>query len=412
MKRSFFFPGIQMWFRLLPFAGMLLWLSSNWGCRPADIGPSRTCSLVFADSSERHPLHGKLQEILGRYVRKGLPGIVLRVRTPQGVWVGSSGYADLSEKVPMSPCVVSKVASITKMLVGTLAMKLREENRLNPDDPAARFLDPEIVEHVAGLKTVTIRQLMNHTSGIPSPTAQSSFYLAVLNNPDKRWSSREIIRFVYDLPSDRCCGPENASYSDANTLLLGLVLDRILGYPHAQALREKVLDPLGMKNTYYFPHEDLPPQTARGYFDLYNNGTISDVTNVNTGSGNGYGGTYSTVFDISAYLDAVWREGRFLSPRSMAEMQRFVREEINPENPLDTLYLGEGLMRRFTYLRPGTWGIGHTGRDLGYNATGFWFPREDVTVMLMVNYGTNGDSSLKPVFLECQDAILRTALGI
>lgn len=278
--------------------------------------------------------------------------------------------------------------------------------KLDLDSKASDYLDKEIADRIVNLKHITIRQLMNHTSGIPSPTEQSAFYLAVLNNPDKRWEAREIIKYVYDKPEVRCCGPERASYSDANTLLLSLVLDRILGEHHSIALKREVFDKIGMPNTYYFPHQELPKNTARGYFDLYNNGTITDVTNINTGSGNGYGGTYSTVGDIFNYLETVWRNKQLLSDASRTEMQRFVAEEIGDQHPNDTLFLGEGLMKRFTYLKPGSYGIGHTGRDLGYNATGFYFPKEDVTLMFIVNYGTNGKSSLKPVFMEFQDKLL------
>jgi len=393
--------------KLLPFLLILLAFST---CKQADIGPVEACNISFADSSSTHPLNSRLQVLLDGYTKKGLPGMSLLIRDENGVWVGSAGYADVDKKVSMQPCIVSKVASITKMLVGTLTMKMWEEGKIDLDRKAADFLDKELVDNVVNLDKVTIRQLMNHTTGIPSPTAQSSFYLAVLNNPDKRWTAKEIIKYSYKVPEDKCCGNDRASYSDANTLLLSLVLDKILGYHHSIALKSQVLDVLGMPNTYYFPNQELPPNTARCYFDLYNNGTIADVTNINTGSGNGYGGTYSTVFDIFNYLEKVWRKGEFLTEASRLEMQCFEVEEIGSDHPVDTLFLGQGLMKRFTYIKDGSFGIGHTGRDLGYNATAFYFPKEDVTLMLLVNYGTNGNSSLKPVFLEFQDELLKTLL--
>lgn len=379
------------------------------GCKEADIAPGEPCDNPYIDNPA-HPLRDVLPGIMDKYVKKGLPGTVVYVRDANGIFVHAAGYADVEQKIPMRPCVVSKVASITKMLVGTLTMKLWMEGRINLDDKAAKYLDADIVKNVVNLDKATIRQLMNHTAGIPSPTAQSSFYLAVLNNPDKRWTSKEIIKHVYGVPEDRCCGPDRASYSDGHTLLLGLVLDKILGYHHSKALYEMVLNPLRMTETYYFPHRELPKYTARGYFDLYNNGTITDVTNINTGSGNGYGGTYANVFDIAHYLDAVWRNGELLNDSARKEMLQFVAEEVNENNVADTLYLGAGIMKRFIYIKPGSYGIGHTGRDLGYNATGFFFPKEDVTLMFIVNYGTNGNSSLKPVFMEYQDEILKAIL--
>lgn len=390
------------------FFGLILLFAVINSCKKADIVPMQACNYNASESNAVHPADAKLQAILREYTEKGLPGIVLKIRDQHGVWTGSAGYADLAGKIPMKPCVTSKVASITKMLVGTLTMKLWERGKLNLDDKAASYLNDEIVDRVVNLNKVTIRQLMNHTTGIPAPTAQSAFYLAVLNNPDKRWKSEEVIRYVYDLPETFCCGSDRASYSDANTLLLGLVLDRILGEHHSLALKREVLDVLGMNDTYYYPNQELPLYTARGYFDLYNNGTITDVTNINTGSGNGYGGTYATADDIFKYMEETWRKGTFLSDSARAEMMRWVPESVGDRTANDTLFLGQCLMKRFTYLKQGSYGIGHTGRDLGYNATAVWFPKEDVTVMMLVNYGTNGSSDLKPVFMDFQDAVLKT----
>jgi D-alanyl-D-alanine carboxypeptidase len=394
--------------RFIP-AALLLPLLLLATCRPADIPPAEACNEPYIDNPA-HPLRNVMPGIMDKYIKKGLPGTVVYVRDANGVYVGYAGYSDVGQQIPMRPCVVSKVASITKMLVGTLTMKLWMEGKIDLDKRAAEYIDADIVKNVVNLDKATIRQLMNHTAGIPSPTAQSSFYLAVLNNPDKRWKAEEIIKYVYGVPEDRCCGADRASYSDGHTLLLSLVLDKILGYHHSKALQEMVLDPLGMRSTYYFPNKELPKYTARGYFDLYNNGTITDVTNINTGSGNGYGGIYSNVFDIATYLDAVWRNGQLLNEGARAEMLQFVAEDVNKDNPADTLYLGAGIMKRFIYIKPGSYGIGHTGRDLGYNATGFYFPKEDVTLMFLVNYGTNGNSSLKSVFMEYQDEILKAIL--
>lgn len=96
-------------------------------CQDADITPMEACTFQVPEGNGQHPLNQKVQSLLEEYVRKGLPGISLMFRDQSGIWVGSAGFADLDKRIPMKPCVVSKVASITKILVGTLAMKLWEE---------------------------------------------------------------------------------------------------------------------------------------------------------------------------------------------------------------------------------------------------------------------------------------------
>ena len=161
-----------------------------------------------------------------------------------------------------------------------------------------------------------------------------------------------------------------------------------------------------MNDTYYYTHDELPPITAQGYFDLYNNQTLINVTNFNTGSGHGYGGFFSTVLDLQKFIDPVLRHKTVLKAASLAEMTKFV-PEVDPEDPGNDLNLGPGLMKSY-FNQPLTsdrYGYGHTGRDLGYSANCFYFPNYDVTCCFIMNYGTNAASELREVFYDFQDEL-------
>ncbi|MBK6364951.1 MAG: serine hydrolase [Saprospiraceae bacterium] len=93
-------------------------------------------------------------------------------------------------------------------------------------------------------------------------------------------------------------------YSKTNYWLLAMILDKVTGKTTVLLYREKILNPLKLENSYYFWHDPVPPNTAQGYFDFYNNGTIVNITNYNTGSGNGYGGMYITVYDLQTFIEA------------------------------------------------------------------------------------------------------------
>ncbi len=251
----------------------------------------------------------------------------------------------------------------------------------------------------------TIRQLMNHTTGIYDIIKSTAFYLSLLNNPDKKWTAKELIKFAY-LKTPKFELGKSCFYSNTNTLLLSMVISKVTGKNQVQLLHEKILNPLSMYDTYYYSHESLPSITAQGYFDLYNNQQLVNVTNFNTGSGHGYGGFFSTVFDLQKLTEAVFKYKTALKRKSYEEMVKFI-PEVDQNDPANDLILGAGVMKRY-FNQPLTfdkYAYGHTGRDLGYSANAFYFPNYDITCCFIVNYGTNAASDLRQQFYDFQDEL-------
>ena len=93
-----------------------------------------------------------------------------------------------------------------------------------------------------------------------------------------------------------------------------MVIEAATHKDHSDLLKQYILNPLHLTNTYYQPHDVLPNTVAQGYFDLYNNNTIVNVSNLVTGSGNGYGGIYSNVFDLS-HLKCVVHSKNITKPK-------------------------------------------------------------------------------------------------
>jgi D-alanyl-D-alanine carboxypeptidase len=370
-------------------------------CQKVSIDHTSPCTY---QATNQHPNAQKYQAVIDKYVAKGLPGIVALVRDSNGVWAGAAGQADITQNVGMSPCVVSKAASLTKTFVGTLALKLVEEGKFSLDDPLPKWISTEVLDNVKNVRESTVRQLLNHTTGIADVISDNSFYLSVLNDPARHWKPDELIKFVYG--DEPLFAPgKGISYSNTNFLLLAMVIEKATGQDHSKLLREKILEPLQLHDTYYYWHDNLPTDVAQGYFDLYNNKTIINVTNYNTGSGNGYGGVYSTVFDLQAFLEALVRERRILTPAMMDQMLTFTDEEEDTNR-------GNGLGIVKDYLDHGTdFSYGHRGRDLGYTADMNWFPNKDRTLVYLINYGTDGNSSLRQTFYDFRLEMADTVLG-
>lgn len=392
---------------LLAISGILLLMA----CQKAQIEhtqPQTTNPFPWPDSSNLHPKNAAFRELLEKYKAKGLPGISLLVNDKDGTWLGSAGFADIEKKVPFRVDQVSKIASITKLFIGTLVFKMIEDSvntHLGYNDlyqPLTKWLPASITNHLANGDKVTLGQCMKHETGIPDLIDEDKFYLAVLNNPVKKWDQVELLEFIYDKDPLFKAG-DTAIYSNTNTILVTLVLEAVTGKKHENLLKEYLLQPLSLKHTYYQPYEQLPTNTAQGYFDLYNNNTIVNVSNLVTGSGNGYGGLYADVFDLFSFIDRLLVKQTILSQKSLSIMETYGKPDFPNQ-------YGYGIMKKFID-RGADAGVGHSGRDLAYTANLFYFPNKGVTHAFLVNYGTDGDSNLKAVFVDFQNELLDLTLN-
>ncbi len=377
---------------------------------PTDFGTSQ---LPWVDSSRQHPHNAVYHKLIEKYNKLGLPGIALLVNDRYGTWIGAAGKADIKNNIDFAPCQVSKVASITKMMIGSLVFLMMEDStntHFSYGDLSmkiGKWLPEKLLSRIPNGTLVTLGQLLNHESGIPDLAEEDDFYLAVLNDPNKLWPATELLKFVEG--SAALFNPgDTAIYSNTNTLLVAMVLEKVSGREHGALLKERVFEKLGLKDTYYHPANTLPSYVAQGYYDLYRNHTLINVSNFMTGNGAGYNGVYSTVVDMFRFLDALLISKTLLSQTSLDIMMRTGKSDgINR--------YGYGLMRKFIDREPDA-GWGHSGRDLGYTANLFHFPqvngRPAVSHALLVNYGTDADSFLKETFQQFQAELLDLTLSL
>ena len=392
------------------FLILIIAISLFTSCRKAQITETKTIGVAcpWNDTSNSHPKNIAFKNLIEKYRQRGLPGISLLVSDKSGTWIGATGKADISNSIDFVPGTISKVASITKLFIGTLVFKLMEDSVSTGIGykelltKISKWLPANIINKLPNGNLVTLGQCMNHETGIPDIIDQDPFYLAVLNNPNKKWEPEELLEFIYNkdpvfVPSD------TAIYSNTNTILVTMVIEAVTHKNHSDLLKRYVLTPLNLSNTYYQPHDLLPNSIAQGYFDLYNNHTIVNVSNLVTGSGNGYGGIYSNLYDLQKFINALLVQRTFLKPSSMAIMETYGK-------PDDPNQYGYGIMKKFI-SRGIDAGYGHSGRDLGYTSNMFYFPNKKVTHIFFINYGTDSDSFLKQVFRDFQEELLNLTLN-
>jgi len=393
-------------FRLFWLVMVIMIVSQS--CEKADVdGPVQlNCLLENDPVYKENPKSAEFQSLIENYVKQGLPGIILLVKDDNGFYIGSAGMADIKKGITLQSCHISKICSITKMELGVAIMRLQEKGMLSLNDPIRNYISADILDKIENCdQPLTIRNLMNHTSGIYEVIEDPGFYLQVLNDPGRHWITDDLLKYVYNKDAMFEFNPDyTAGYCNTNYTLLSMIVEEATNKSHSQVLHEEVIDALGMTNTYYTWHDPLPDnKVAQGYYDLYNNGTLMNLTNWNTGNGNGYGGMYSTVWDMYLLLDALFVRKTLLTQESLDQMLVF-----NPTVESRKL-LGVACFKDFIDIgdpeKDYAWG--HRGRDLNYSADLLYFPEHNAIMSMIVNYGTDGDSPLRPVFMEMRDDLAR-----
>ena len=382
-------------------------------CQKAEVARPGVLNCPLEDKTlyQANPKSSQYQALIEEYVHKGLPGIILLVKDEQGFYIGSAGMADIKEGIKMQPCHVSKIASITKFMLGVATMRLQQKGILSISDPISKYISQDKLTQIANAnEAITVRNLMNQTTGIYDVIKDQGFYLNVLNDPAKHWTPDDLLKYVYNKDALFAFNPaDTAGYSNTNYVLLKMVVEAATKKSCSQVLHEEVIDLLGLQDTYSFYDDPLPEgKVAQGYYDLYNNGNIENLSNWNTGSGNGYGGVYSTVWDMYQFIDALYVQKTLLTQASLDQMLVF-HHTIESRK-----HLGVSCFKDFIDIgdpeKDFAWG--HRGRDLSYSADLDYFPHHNATMALIVNYGTDGDTPLRPVFLEMRDKIAKLITGV
>ena len=172
----------------------------------------------------------------------------------------AAGIQSRATREPASTASLFKIASISKMFIATSSIKLVNVGTLRLDDTLAMWL-PAVAARIENGDTITLRQLLQHRSGIPDFDSQPGFSWR-----EAQTDLDALIALVYDKPADFAPGTRG-EYSNTNYLLVGMMLDAALGYSHHDFVQNDILSPLGMTDTYSLLSDVDIALLARGYWD-------------------------------------------------------------------------------------------------------------------------------------------------
>jgi D-alanyl-D-alanine carboxypeptidase len=221
----------------------------------------------------------------------------------------------------MSPDMLFAIGSITKNFVAALTLKLAEEEVLSLDDPLSKWL-PSYPHIDAG---ITIRQLLNHTSGIYMFWDNEKIWDDLKKDRTKVWTPKEVLSYI----KEPCFAPGDGwRYSNTNYLLLAMIIEKATGSNLSTEFRTRFWQPLDIENAYLSIEEDIPDNQAHVYGDNFNNdGSNIDLTFLPRASHEsiiyGSGGLFMTAEDLAQWCHLLF-EGEVLRQQSMDEMLQFI----------------------------------------------------------------------------------------
>jgi D-alanyl-D-alanine carboxypeptidase len=329
-----------------------------------------------------------VEAIAREALSRPVAGISIAVaRNGQVVFARGYGLANLEHGVAVTPNTVFHIASISKNILSAVVLQLADEGKLQLDDDVTRYV-PEAPTHG---RHVTVRQLLNQTSGIYSFTSLPD----AENNERLDLTHEQVLGLIKDRPFDFEPGT-SWRYDNSAFYLAGMVVERVTKQEYGAYLREHLFKPLGMNSASLCDARTVTPRLASGY--EVDHGTFVHASLISWKLPFAAGAVCATAEDLlkwQAGLDA----GHVLSPSSLKLMRTATTLG-------DGVSIDYGLGTRLGSL-DGHRVFGHTGGGGGFNSLLESFPDDHLTIAILINSRSGAGPSL-----ALGMAIARTMLGL
>ena len=248
------------------------------------------------------PLPNTIQEQVNNAKDYGFDGIVVFVDRGQEKQQEfyTSGYKNRALQTPADPQALFKIASVSKLYVALSIAKLERSGKLSIHKTLSHYL-PELDGSIDNAKDITLKMMVTHRSGIPNYTDVPNFWA----NPPS--SEQKVLELVLNKPAN-FEPDQDYEYSNTNYLLLGRVMDRVLGYSHLQYIQQEILNPLHLNNTYTSLNDVNIEDVMSGYYVGYEEDLKTDYIGSMLATAQDLGKFIRALNDGSAFSDAKEQE--------------------------------------------------------------------------------------------------------
>lgn len=366
MKRTTFYPIV-----------MILWINLS----AIQVFAQGVSDCDFSNSPSANERFVKVQEKMEELVKLGIPGMVAGVKTPELEWFSAAGFSRLDDKTRMNICNLQYLQSISKTYLATSILMLKDQGKIDLDQSVATYLPADLARIVPLSGELTVRMLLNHTSGIPEYNYLPEYITVLLQDPDYPFEPMDYMHLIEGKALDFEPG-SRYSYRNSGYVLLALMMNHLTG-DHARFIRENIFAKLNLINTFYREGEDYLEKAnlVNGYWDRHSNGILENSSYLqkqNVKKLVGDDGIVATAEDGIRFLEALI-SGELISLESLTEMKTWVNDaKGNPQYGLglDLTMLG------------GKEAIGHSGGGLGAGSQLYYFPEQKIYIFVAINLAT------------------------
>ena len=328
------------------------------------------------------PLEVRVQAKLDSAYKQGkFPGATLGIALADGNTLAFAvGMADTTRREAMKPTSLMPQGSVGKTYVAAVALQLVDEGKLALDAPVSRYLGREPwYRRLPNAEAMTVRQVMNHTSGLVRYEFDDRFLADLLKDPYKVWKVEEQLAYLFDKPAPFAAG-QGWDYSDTNYLVLGLIIEQLTGHRLNDEIQRRVIRPAGLRETIPNDKPELPG-VVQGYAGADNpfGGEVMFVNGrmtMNPAFEGAGGGWSSTAVDLARWAKKLY-EGSIVPQARIAEAVQGVPARLGPE-----VRYGLGVI-----IWPSPKGLvwGHSGYFPGYVTEMRYYPDAKIAIALQLN---------------------------
>lgn len=347
-------------------------------------------NLLLAQSSDKPISEDKIQTIKKKIQKQidtlhkihGFVGLNVGFSLPDSRTYGlSTGYSCLAPKTKMKPKDRMLVGGLSKLFFATMTIQMAKEGKIKLDDKISKYLDNEAwFERIPNAKNLTIRMLLNHTTGIPEYYEQGNFMQELLRNPDKNWQSVELLTYIFDKMPLSGAG-KNWYYAETNYILLGIILEKNIEQDLFDEINNRLMRRLQLVETERADSRSISrlvvgysmPKSPFGFEGANLENGLLKINPQYEWTG---GGFVSNAEELSIFSKMLF-EKHFFDEKWLFEMIVGVESHTGKNH-----YYGLGVQ-----IRPSAIGttFGHSGWSAGYLSETVYFPEMKVAVSVQFN---------------------------
>ena len=301
--------------------------------------------------------------------KASVPGAIVGIwQDGRAPYVRAFGVRDVATRQPMATDLYMRIGSNSKTFTVTAILMLADQGKLGLDDPVDRY-----VKGVPSGNRITLRQLAQMRSGLYNYSDDTNKDIA--QQPFRQWTPRQLVEVAFRHPLQFAPGTA-FDYCNTNTVLLGMVVEKVSGQSLASFIEQNILKPEGMSHTLFPAGAEIPSPHSQGYFKMPD-GKIVDATDWNPSWGWASGNMISTLDDMR-----VWTRdlaiGKPISPAMKQQRDQFLPA---PQE-------GDGALYGLALENQNGW-IGHNGNIMSYMVYPYYLPSERITMIVMLNSGAD-----------------------